>query len=104
MVVNCDRRWRVVDRQDAPAIRECLERRWLHELMRPSGRLGTLHARCHALARRRACMAFDLLEPERPKVDRAVLDFVKDMSSIRPTLSFALTAFARSIRKWRGRW
>jgi hypothetical protein len=49
-------------------------------------------------------MAFDLLEPERPKVDRAVLDFVKDMSSIRPTLSFALTAFARSIRKWRGRW
>jgi hypothetical protein len=71
------RRWRGVDCQDAPAIRECLERRWLHELMRPSGRLGTLHARCHALARRRACIAFDLMEPERPKVDRAVLDFVK---------------------------
>lgn len=71
------RRWRVVDCQDAPAIRECLERRWLHELMRPSGRLGTLHARCHALARRRARIAFDLMEPERPKVDRSVLDFVK---------------------------
>jgi hypothetical protein len=70
-------RWRGVDCQDAPAIRECLERRWLHELMRPSGRRGTLHARCHALARRRACIAFGLMEPERPKVDRAVLDFVK---------------------------
>ena len=47
---------------------------------------------------------FDLMEPERPKVDRAVLDFVKGMSSIRPILSFAPMAFAGSIRKWRGWW
>jgi CRISPR/Cas system-associated endonuclease Cas1 len=32
---------------------------------------------------------FDLMEPERPKVDRAVLDSSEAMSSIRPTLSFA---------------
>ena len=32
---------------------------------------------------------FDLMEPERPKVDRAVLDFVKGMFSIQPILSFA---------------
>ena len=29
------------------------------------------------ISARRACVAFDLMEPERPKVDRAVLDFVK---------------------------
>ena len=44
---------------------------------------------------------FVLMEPERPKVDRAVL---RDMSSIRPILSFAQTAYAGSIRKWRGWW
>jgi CRISP-associated protein Cas1 len=37
---------------------------------------------------------FDLMEPERPKVDRAVLDFIRGMSSIRLTLSSAAMAFA----------
>jgi CRISP-associated protein Cas1 len=31
---------------------------------------------------------FDLMEPERPKIDRAVLDFVNGMFSIQPILSF----------------
>jgi hypothetical protein len=44
------------------------------------------------------------MEPERPKVDRAVLDFVKAHVFDPADLSFALTAFAGSIRKWRGRW
>jgi CRISPR/Cas system-associated endonuclease Cas1 len=44
----------------------------------------------------------DLMEPERPKVDCAVLDFVKEQVSTRPTLSFALMEFVGLIRKWRG--
>jgi hypothetical protein len=38
---------------------------------------------------------FDLMEPERPKVKRAVLDFVKGMFSIQPILSFALDGVCR---------
>ena len=47
---------------------------------------------------------FDLMEPERPKVDRAVLNFVKGMFSIPRILSFAPTVFAGLIRKSRGWW
>ena len=46
----------------------------------------------------------DLMEPERPRVDRAVLDFVKGRFSTRPTLSFVPTVFAGSIQKWHGWW
>jgi CRISP-associated protein Cas1 len=45
---------------------------------------------------------FDLMEPERPKIDRAALGFVKGYVSIQPILSFAPTVFAGLIRKWRG--
>jgi hypothetical protein len=45
---------------------------------------------------------FDLMEPERPKVDRAVLDFVKGYVFDPAILSFAPTVFAGLIQKWRG--
>ena len=41
------------------------------------------------------------MEPERPKVDRAVLDFIKGTFLIRPILSLAPTMSAGLIRKWR---
>ena len=73
------RRWRVVDRQDAPAIRECLEQRWLHELnatvcvvletRRRSVSCISAKARLHCV---RSYGSRSWL-----KVDRAVLDFVK---------------------------
>jgi CRISPR-associated protein Cas1 len=44
---------------------------------------------------------FDLMEPERPKVDCAVLDFVRGHVSSPPTLSFVVTGCVGSIRKWR---
>ena len=47
---------------------------------------------------------FDLMEPERPKVDRAVLDFVKGHVFDLPTLLFALTVFVGLTRKWCGWW
>jgi hypothetical protein len=47
---------------------------------------------------------FDLMEPERPKVDRSMLDFVKSHVFDPRTLSFAATTFAGLIRKWRGWW
>jgi hypothetical protein len=47
---------------------------------------------------------FDLMEPERPKVDRAVLDFVKATFSIQRILSFGAMAFVGLTRKWRGWW
>lgn len=37
---------------------------------------------------------FDLMEAERPKVDRAVLDFIKGHVLIRPTSLFGPMAFA----------
>jgi hypothetical protein len=47
---------------------------------------------------------FDLMEPQRPKVDRAVLDSSSAKFSIQPILSFGPTVFAGLIRKWRGWW
>jgi hypothetical protein len=44
----------------------------------------------------------DLMEPERPKIDRAVLDFVEGHVFDPPILSYAPTAFAGLIRRWRG--
>ena len=47
---------------------------------------------------------FDLMEPERPKVYRAVLDFVR--GHVFDPADFAIRAdvFAGLIRKWRGCW
>jgi CRISPR associated protein Cas1 len=47
---------------------------------------------------------FDLMEPERPKVDRAVLDFVGRTYSTQRTLSFVAMGFAGLTRKLRGWW
>jgi hypothetical protein len=41
----------------------------------PSSPLNHLPDRCELIRHRRSI--FDLMEPERPKVDRAVLDFIK---------------------------
>jgi hypothetical protein len=47
---------------------------------------------------------FDLMEPERPKIDRATLDFVKDTVFDRRNLSFAPMVSAGLLRKWREWW
>ena len=47
---------------------------------------------------------FDLMEPERPRLIVPCWISSRDMFSIRPTLSFAPTAYAGSIRKWRAWW
>ena len=47
---------------------------------------------------------FDMMEPERPRVDREVLDFVKTTVFDPATLRSEPTAFAGLIRKWRGWW
>ena len=47
---------------------------------------------------------FDLMEPERPRVDRAMLDFV--MGRVFDPADFIMspTAFVASIRHWREWW
>ncbi len=45
---------------------------------------------------------FDLMEPERPKVDRAVLDFVKGNVFDPADFIIRVTEFVGLIRKWRG--
>jgi hypothetical protein len=47
---------------------------------------------------------FELMEPERPKADRTMLDFIKEHVFDRPTLSFAPTACVGSTRKWHDWW
>jgi hypothetical protein len=55
-----------------------LSGRWLHKPLRPPGRLGTLHARYHGLrCKGSRAIVLDLMGPQRPKVDRAVLGFLK---------------------------
>ena len=47
---------------------------------------------------------FDLMEPERPRSIARCWTLSRATFSIQPTLSFAATAFAGSIRRWRGWW
>jgi hypothetical protein len=45
---------------------------------------------------------FDLMEPERPNIDRAMAEFGKRHVFDPPILSSAPTVFAGLIRKWHG--
>jgi hypothetical protein len=47
---------------------------------------------------------FDLMEPERPKIDRTVLDFVKGRVFDPADFVIRTDGFAGLIRKWRGWW
>src|ERR1700691_5961133 len=47
---------------------------------------------------------FDLMEPERPRIDRAVLDFVKGHVFDPADFVIRATASAGLVRKWRGLW
>ncbi len=48
--------------------------------------------------------AFDMMEPERPKVDRAVLSFLKSEALHPADFTIREDGVVSSIRSWRGGW
>ena len=48
--------------------------------------------------------SFDWMEPERPRVDRAVLDFIKGHVFDPADFVISSNGVCRVIRKWRGWW
>jgi CRISPR/Cas system-associated endonuclease Cas1 len=58
----------------------------------------------HDRKERQSGFIFDLMEPERPKVDRRVLEFVM-RNALRPAdFRIGRMGCASSTRKWRGGW